>query len=377
MGSNLDTNQAMDLINQLMNIVFTPLATAALFFFLPPYLFFKCLLHTWRTIFSEDVAGKVVLITGASSGIGEHLAYEYAKRGARLALVARRENRLLQVASIAEEIGSPDAIIIPGDVSKVEDCEDFVNATVKHFGQLDHLVTNAGVFPVSMFEDIPDITEIAPAMVINFWGSVYSSYFAIPYLRRSKGKIIVIASVSSWLPVPRMSFYSASKAAMVSMFESLRIELGSEIGITIVNPGLIESEMTEGKCLNQHGRLKVDKEMRDVEISVVPLESTPRCAKAIVKAACRGDKYLTVPTWYLAMFFFKMFSPDVVEWSNRFFLIPPPGHSDSDAISKKVVDLARKIKEFVTPNVGMDRMIEFPEFLTPNMDNGNFRHHAE
>ncbi|EEF51744.1 Glucose 1-dehydrogenase, putative [Ricinus communis] len=323
----------MDLINQLMNIVFTPLATAALFFFLPPYLFFKCLLHTWRTIFSEDVAGKVVLITGASSGIGEHLAYEYAKRGARLALVARRENRLLQVASIAEEIGSPDAIIIPGDVSKVEDCEDFVNATVKHFGQLDHLVTNAGVFPVSMFEDIPDITEIAPAM--------------------------------------------ASKAAMVSMFESLRIELGSEIGITIVNPGLIESEMTEGKCLNQHGRLKVDKEMRDVEISVVPLESTPRCAKAIVKAACRGDKYLTVPTWYLAMFFFKMFSPDVVEWSNRFFLIPPPGHSDSDAISKKVVDLARKIKEFVTPNVGMDRMIEFPEFLTPNMDNGNFRHHAE
>ncbi|XP_050220648.1 11-beta-hydroxysteroid dehydrogenase A-like [Mercurialis annua] len=362
----------MDLINMFMNIVFPPLSIFALLFVLPPYLFFKYLHTAIRTVFSEDVAGKVVLIAGASSGIGEHLAYEYARRRACLALVARRENRLEQVAAIAKELGALDVIFIPGDVSKIEDCEGFVNATVRHFGRLDHLVTNAGIAPVSMFEQIPDITKMAPAMDINFWGSVYSSHFAIPHLKRSRGKIIVVGSCASWLTPPRMGIYNASKAALVNMYETLRIELGSEIGITIVNPGLIKSEMTEGKFLNQQGRLEMDKEMRDVEISVMPLESTMECAKAIVRATCRGDKYLTEPAWYRAMLYFKVFLPDVQQWSNRFFLIPRPGHSDRDTISKKLLDVLREIKGFLTPNIDT---VEFAEYLTPH--NGDFLHHAD
>ncbi|KAJ9163919.1 hypothetical protein P3X46_023541 [Hevea brasiliensis] len=114
-----------------------------------------------------------------------------------------------------------------------------------------------------MAEEIVDHLA-ANAGDINFWGSVYSSYFAIPHLKRSKGKIIVIALCASWLPAPRMSFYNASKAALVSTYETLRIELGPPIGITIVNPGLIESEKTGGKFLNQQGQLAVDEEMRDV-----------------------------------------------------------------------------------------------------------------
>ncbi|XP_065872951.1 11-beta-hydroxysteroid dehydrogenase A-like isoform X2 [Euphorbia lathyris] len=331
----------MDFINDFINIVFVPLSIISLFFFQPPFLFFKYLFSALRAFFfTEDVAGKVVLITGASSGIGEHLAYEYAKRRACLALVARREHRLQQVAATAEKIGSPNAIFIPGDVSKLEDCQRFVDATVNHFGRLDHLVVGAGVCPVSMLEDIPDITKMASAMDINFWGSVYSSYFAIPYLKTTKGKMIVIASFASCLPLPRMSLYSASKAAVVSMYETLRVELGHEIGITIVSPGLINTEMTQGKFLNQQGRLEVDKEMKDVQVSVMPMESVSKCAKSIVNAACRGEKNLIEPAWYRAVFFCKVFLPETIEWSNRFFLVPRHGHSQRDTISKKTVDLA-------------------------------------
>ncbi|CAI0548104.1 unnamed protein product [Linum tenue] len=334
--------------DNLMNIVFTPISLVTLLGFLNHvYRIYTRVESIWRTVFKEDVTGKVVLITGASSGIGEHLAYEYAKRGACLALVARREDRLRHVASKAEEMGSPYALVIQGDVTNAEDCRRFVNTAATVFGRLDHLVTNAGVCPVSLFEDIPDVTQLAPSMDINFWGSVYSSYFAIPHLRETHGKIVVISSCASWLPAPRMSFYNASKAAVVAMYETLRVELGTEIGITIVTPGLIESEMTGGKFLNQQGRLGMDKEMRDVQLSVMPLESTAECAESIVNSALRGDKYLTEPEWYRSIFWVKAFCPDAIEWSNRFFLLPPPGRSVDDARSKKIADIANRCKESI------------------------------
>ncbi|KAL5174197.1 11-beta-hydroxysteroid dehydrogenase 1B [Glycine soja] len=240
-----------------------PLGLVLLLLMLPPYLLFKILRFIVRSIFSENVAGKVILITGASSGIGEHLAYEYGRRGARLALVARRENRLKEVASIAKLFGSPEVIIIPADVSSSQDCKRFVDSTINHFGQLDHLVNNAGVSAPGLFESTTDIRNFAPAMDINFWGSAYGTYFAIPHLRKSKGKIIAIASCTGWLPVPRMSIYNASKAAVISLYETLRIELGRDIGITIVTPGLIESEMSQGKVLFKEGKMVSDQLIRD------------------------------------------------------------------------------------------------------------------
>jgi len=179
------------------------------------------------------VAGKVILITGASSGIGEYVAYEYAKRGARLALVARREDRLQAVADRARKLGSPEVVVVRADVSKVE--------------ELDHLVNNAGVVQIRLFEVFTQFSDIASVMDINFWGSVYSTHYAVPHLRKSKGKIVVIASTAAWLGAPGLSFYNASKAALISFFETLRTEFGQDIGITIVSPGKIESEITQGE----------------------------------------------------------------------------------------------------------------------------------
>ncbi|GMY15157.1 11-beta-hydroxysteroid dehydrogenase 1a [Fagus crenata] len=247
----------------------------------------------------ENVAGKVALITGASSGIGEHVAYEYARRGACLVLVARREDRLQIVADKARELRSPEVIVVRADVSKVEECKRFVEEALNHFGRLDHLVNNAGMARLRLFEEVKQFSDMASVMDINFWGSVYSTHYAIPHLRKSKGKIVVISSVAAWLASPRMSFYNASKAALISFFETLRMEFGPDIGITIVTPGLIQSEMAKSHFFSQ--------------FAWTPAESTEGCAKAIVDSACSGDMYLTEPSWMKVGFWIKILCPEVFE----------------------------------------------------------------
>jgi short-subunit dehydrogenase len=191
----------------------------------------------------------------------------------------------------------------------------------------------------------------------------------------TKGKIVVIASSASWLNAPRLSFYNvdyhlhlhhsmhaslstllllihllqASKAAVVSFFETLRVEFGSDINITLVNPGLIESEMTKGKFLNKEGRMVVDQDIRDVVMSAVPIEMVGRCAEAIVKSACRGDKYLTWPPWMNSVFLVKTLCPQVVDWFNRWYLLTEAGVPPTEAISKKVIDLPG-LKDMLWPH---------------------------
>ncbi|XP_061953059.1 11-beta-hydroxysteroid dehydrogenase A-like [Populus nigra] len=299
----------MDLIHKVLNIVLPPITLILLLLFLPSFLVSKFISRIKRSINSEKVAGKVVLITGASSGIGEYLAYEYARRGACLALAARRQERLRAVADKARALGSPDVIVIPTDISKAEDSERFINEAVNHFGKLDHLVNNAGVVQIDMFEDCKQISDFATLTNTNFWGSVYTTHFAIPHLRKSKGRIVGISSIAGWFTVPRMSFYCASKAAITSFYETLRAEFGSDIGITIVTPGVVESEMSQGDFLSK------------AQIDFVPAESTERCAKAIVDSACRGDRYLTEPSWARMTFLLKVLCPEVLEWLFHMVLV--------------------------------------------------------
>ncbi|KAI4343583.1 hypothetical protein L6164_010917 [Bauhinia variegata] len=300
----------MELIHNLLNAIFVPSAFVALIFFVPTYYFIKFLWFIKRSQRAENVAGKVVLITGASSGIGENLAYEYARRGARLALVARREDRLRAVLENARRLGSPDATMICADVSKIEDCERFIHHTLDHFGQLDHLVNNAGILQCKLFQDMsPRLSDLAPILDVNFWGSVYATHFAIPYLRKSRGRIVVISSLAAWYPTPKMSFYNASKAALNSFFATLRAEFGPDIGITIVTPGVIQSEMVQNQFKPEIG------------VNGMPIQSTESCAKAIVDSACRGDLHLTEPFWARSLVWIQMFCPVLVEWFLYNFLV--------------------------------------------------------
>ncbi|XP_030929606.1 11-beta-hydroxysteroid dehydrogenase 1B-like isoform X2 [Quercus lobata] len=294
----------MDLLHKFLNIVLLPITLTVLLLFLLPFLFLKFLWSLKRSIYREHLAGKVILITGASSGIGEYIAYEYAKRGARLALVARREDRLQAVADRARKLGSPEVVVVRANVSKVE--------------ELDHLVNNAGVIQVRLFEEFTQFSDIASIMDINFWGSVYSIHYAIPHLRKSKGKIVVIASTAAWLGTPRLSFYNASKAALISFFETLRTEFGRDIGITIVTPGIVGSEMTQGELFSE------------VEANWIPIETTEGCAKAILDSICSGDMYLTEPSWMKAGFWVKTLCPEVFEWCFHSLFVSWPWTSKKD-----------------------------------------------
>ncbi|GMH31496.1 hypothetical protein Nepgr_033339 [Nepenthes gracilis] len=300
----------METTHMLLNLASVPLTLVVLFFMMPPYFVWKFLCFVSCSAFCEDLVGKVVIITGASSGIGEHIAYEYARRGARLALAARRENRLQEVADKAMKLGSPDVVVIFADVSKVDHCQRIVDETVNHFGR--------GVVSINPLEVISDITDIKPIMEINFWGCVYTTKFAIPHLKKSKGKIIAIASSAHWMHTPGMSLYNATKAAMVGFLETLRIELGSSVKITIVAPGFVESEMTQGKCLSNGSKLIVDKEpINFLARTKIPICKVGCSAKAIVDSASRGDRYLTEPPWLKAFYLLKLFNPDLSYWVQR------------------------------------------------------------
>lgn len=342
----------LDLIHKILNIIAPPLTLFILLVLLPPYQFIKYLLSILVTFSSEDVAGKVVIITGASSGIGEHLAYEYARRGACLTIAARKEKRLREVAERALDLGAPDVLVVPADVSKVEDCRRIVDRTMSHFGRLDHLVNNAGMMSVSLFEETEEITNFRSIMDINFWGSVYMTRFAIPYLRNSEGRIIVLSSSASWMPAPRISLYCASKAAMTLFFEALRIEVGRDIKITLVTPGFVESEILQGKYIDKTGKVDVNPQMRDVLVGIVPVMKVEDCAKTIVNGACRGERYITVPAWFMFTYLWKVFCPEIVEWFMRLFYLTGLGNLPEDALSKKILAYAGVQKVVYPESIG-------------------------
>ncbi|KAI3688649.1 hypothetical protein L2E82_46380 [Cichorium intybus] len=299
----------MDVIHEILNVVF-PVFSIILIVFLAPTLWLINLVRIcFKSLYPIKLARKVILITGASTGIGEHLAIEYAKEGACLALVARREKQLEMVAKYAKAMGSPDVIIFPADVSKFEDCNAFVDQTVKHFGKIDYLINNAAIGKFGLFEDLKSISDHTSVMDVNFWGSVYTTYFALPHLRSNKGKIIAICSCGGWFATPRVGVYNASKAALLSFFETLRIEVGSDVDISIVTPGMVETSLTDKDWLEEGNALWI------------PQISAQRCAKAIVGSTKRGDKYFTEPSWMKMVLFWKMFCPEILNSIMNFVFI--------------------------------------------------------
>nr|CAB3484342.1 unnamed protein product [Digitaria exilis] len=324
--------------------------TALLAVVLPPYYVYKLTTYLLNAVFPEDVAGKVVLITGASSGIGEHLAYEYAKRRAYLALVARREMSLRDVGDRALALGSPGVLVLPADVSKPEQCDKFIDDTIRYFGRLDHLVNNASIWQVCKFDEVEDVNNFRTLMDINFWGHVYPTRLAIPHLKKTHGRIIGVTSNSSYIFIGRNTFYNASKAAALNFYDTLRMELGGDIRITEVVPGVVESEITKGKILSKEGEMKVDQDQRDVSITdhyntlailgPTPAERVGDFARTVVRDVCRGARYVFEPRWYMGVYLLRVCLPEVLSWSSRLLTVDGAGGvSSTDTLGKWLVEL--------------------------------------
>lgn len=165
---------------------------------------------------------KVVIITGASSGIGKALAFEMAARKAIVVIAARSEDKLAEIES-ALKAGGTTVLAVKTDVSIESDCKNLVDMTVSAFGRIDILINNAGISMRALFEHT-ELKVIRELMDINFWGTVYCTKYALPYLLISKGTVAGVSSIAGFKGLPGRTGYTASKFAMQGFLETIRIE---------------------------------------------------------------------------------------------------------------------------------------------------------
>ena len=184
---------------------------------------------------------KVVIITGASSGIGLAAAREFANQGAYLVLAARRENLLSEIEKELSAITK--VIVVKTDVSIEEDCKNLIDKTVEHFGKIDILINNAGISMRALFKDL-DLLVIKQLMDVNFWGTVYCTKYALPRLLNSQGSGVGVISIAGFKGLPARTGYSASKFAIYGFLDTLRIEhLKDNLHVMIFAPGFTTSNI--------------------------------------------------------------------------------------------------------------------------------------
>ena len=188
----------------------------------------------------ETMQNKVTIITGASSGIGKALAAEAHKRGAKVVLSARRKEMLDEITS---SWNTADYISIQADVTREEDCRRLIRAAVEKFGHIDVMINNAGISMRALFEEV-NLDVIRKLMDTNFWGTVYCSKYALPYLLKTKGSLVGVSSVAGYKGLPGRTGYSASKFAMQGFLEVIRIEnLKKGLHVLIACPGFTSSNI--------------------------------------------------------------------------------------------------------------------------------------
>ncbi len=223
---------------------------------------------------------KVVVITGASSGIGKALAYEMASRKAKVVIAARSATKLSEIeADIARSGGQ--ILAVQTDVSSEKDCMRLITNTIDRFGKIDILINNAGISMRALLKDL-DPGVIRHLMEVNFWGTVYCTKYALPYLMKSKGTVVGVSSIAGFKGLPGRTGYSASKFAVQGFLESLRIEnRKTGLHVLIACPGFTSSNIRNTALAadgTQQGESPMD------EKSLMPAEEVAvKIANAIKK----------------------------------------------------------------------------------------------
>ncbi len=185
---------------------------------------------------------QVVIITGGNSGIGKALALHYGRQGAKIVLTGRNKDRLIDIENQLTELGI-EHLAIQADAASEADNQNLVDETIKKFGKIDTIICNAGISMRALFEEL-DLDVFRKVMDINFWGTIYLTKAALPYVLKSKGSIIGISSINGHRGTPARSAYTASKFAMEGFFESLRTEVMKKgVHILVVSPGFTGSNI--------------------------------------------------------------------------------------------------------------------------------------
>jgi len=195
-----------------------------------------------------DWSHQVVLITGASSGIGRELAFALARRGARLGLVARRAELLAEIISELEPHSRGNALALPADVQDAQSMRAAAEHLIARFGRIDLLIANAGIGVTNPGAEF-DAAKLASVINVNVIGAANSVGAVLPEMvERHGGHLVAISSLAAYRGLPKSAAYCASKAGVSAMFESLRLDLAPlGIDVTIIHPGFIKTPLTSGR----------------------------------------------------------------------------------------------------------------------------------
>jgi short-subunit dehydrogenase len=255
------------------------------------------------TAFNENV----VIITGASAGIGRELALQLADQGAWLSLAARDRQRLESLADECRARGGRSLVVLT-DVSEEMQCKNLVEQTEDEYGRIDTLINNAGVSMFSRFDEIQNLDFVRNIMNVNYMGSVCTTFYALPYLKASTGRLVGISSLTGKNGVPTRSAYAASKHAMVGFFDSIRIELENDgVSVSMIYPGFVATEVRQRAIQGDGSPLK---ESYIDESSIMPADE---CARIIIDAVGKRKREVVMTTKAKIGLWLKLISPRLVD----------------------------------------------------------------
>ncbi|HSF52775.1 MAG TPA: SDR family oxidoreductase [Algoriphagus sp.] len=249
---------------------------------------------------------KVVIVTGATSGIGEACANIFGRQGAKIVITGRDEKKLELSSNRLQDQGI-DVLAILADASSEADNQRIAERTLSHFGRIDILINNAGISMRALFQDL-DLAVFRKVMETNFWGTVYATKFCLPSILKSKGSIIGISSINGYRGTPARTAYTASKYAMNGFFESLRTEVMNQgVHVMVAAPGFTASNI-RNNALTAHGQLQ-GASPRD-EGKMMTAEEV---AKEILNATLKRKRDLVLTTQGKLAVFFNKWAPKFMD----------------------------------------------------------------
>lgn len=254
-------------------------------------------------------AGKVVVITGASSGLGASLAEAFAAAGARPVLFARSVAGLGEVAARCRAVGA-DPLVVAGDVTVADDCAALVEATLTAHGRIDVVVACAGIGMWADFQDLHHPEILHRIMEVNYGGLVNTVFHSLPHLKQSGGLLVAVSSIQGAVGVPYHTGYAASKHAVQGFCNSLRMELrGSGVGILTVMAHWISGTSLREQALGSDGRPRGKQSHRHGSGAVPVADMT----RAIIGAAARRQRILFMPAKLRYLAWLSAIAPPLAE----------------------------------------------------------------
>ncbi len=261
-----------------------------------------------------DIKNKVVIVTGASSGIGEATARAFGREGAKVVLAARRVDKL---QTLAQEINSmntgAETLVIQADLSKLEDIQAMVSQTIEKFKRIDILVNNAGFGRLDWLENLDPIKDIQAQIDLNVLGVIQTTRQVLPVMIEQRaGSIINMCSMAGLVATPTYTVYAASKHAVHGFSEALRREVKPwGIDVSLIYPGGVVTEFTQHAGIKRKTNARTPKSM---------LLTAEQVANAVIKLVRRPRRMLIIPWLWSVTVFMNRFLPGLVDYTtiNRF-----------------------------------------------------------